>query len=87
MQMSLVKAMLLGATALAVCNPALADGDVGQITKEKIEKVFPSKRPYSPYADRNFPTRPLFGDTHLHTAVSFDAGVFGARLTPRNSQQ
>jgi len=85
MQMSLVKAMLLGATALAVCNPALADGDVGQITKEKIEKVFPSKRPYSPYADRNFPTRPLFGDTHLHTAVSFDAGVFGARLTPRDA--
>ena len=85
MRMSLVKALLLGATALVFCNPALADGDVGQITKEKIEKVFPNKRPYSPYADRNFPTRPLFGDTHLHTAVSFDAGIFGARLTPRDA--
>jgi len=85
MQMSLVKAMLLSATALVFCNQALADGDAGQITKEKIEKVFPTKRPYSPYADRNFPTRPLFGDTHLHTAVSFDAGVFGARLTPRDA--
>jgi hypothetical protein len=85
MQMALIKATLLGATALVFCTPALADGDAGQVTKEKIEKVFPAKRPYSPYADRNFPTRPLFGDTHLHTAVSFDAGIFGARLTPRDA--
>lgn len=85
MQTTLIKATLLGATALVFCTPALADGDVGQVTKEKIEKVFPVKRPYSPYADRNFPTRPLFGDTHLHTAVSFDAGIFGARLSPRDA--
>jgi hypothetical protein len=85
MHITLFKATLLGATALAFCTPALADGDAGQITKERIEKVFPAKRPYSPYADRNFPTRPLFGDTHLHTAVSFDAGVFGARLSPRDA--
>jgi len=38
--------------------------------------------PYSPYAQRNFPDRPLWGDTHLHTAISFDAGAFGARLLP-----
>ena len=37
---------------------------------------------YSPYAERNFPDRPLWGDTHLHTAVSFDAGAFGVRLLP-----
>jgi hypothetical protein len=37
---------------------------------------------YSPYADRNFPDRPLWGDTHLHTAISFDAGAFGNRLLP-----
>jgi hypothetical protein len=39
-------------------------------------------RSYSPYADRNFPTQVLWGDTHLHTALSFDAGAFGARLLP-----
>ena len=39
-------------------------------------------QPYSPYAQRNFPDMPLWGDTHLHTAVSFDAGAFGARLLP-----
>ncbi len=30
---------------------------------------------FSPYAGRNFPTRVFFGDTHLHTAVSVDAGT------------
>ncbi len=38
--------------------------------------------PYSPYAQRDFANLPLWGDTHLHTAVSFDAGSFGARLLP-----
>jgi hypothetical protein len=28
---------------------------------------------------------PLFGDTHLHTSFSMDAGAFGARLTPRDA--
>jgi len=30
---------------------------------------------YSPYAGRSFPTKVLWGDTHLHTAVSVDAGT------------
>lgn len=36
---------------------------------------------YSPYAGRNFPTRPLWGDTHLHTALSLDARAAGVILT------
>jgi hypothetical protein len=59
--------------------------DVGTIDKETAEKVFPAKRPYSPWAGRNFPTRPFFGDTHTHTSFSFDAGAFGARLGPRDA--
>ena len=36
----------------------------------------PSGEPqYSPYAGRQFPTRVFWGDTHLHTAVSVDAGT------------
>lgn len=31
--------------------------------------------PFSPYAGRSYPTRVLWGDTHLHTAVSVDAGT------------
>jgi Protein of unknown function (DUF3604) len=43
------------------------------------------KPPYSPYVDRDFPTRPFFGDTHLHTSFSMDAGAFGARLGPKDA--
>ncbi|MEE8200484.1 MAG: DUF3604 domain-containing protein, partial [Candidatus Acidoferrales bacterium] len=35
---------------------------------------------YSPYAGRGFATRPLWGDSHLHTEISMDAGLFGNRL-------
>jgi len=45
------------------------------------------KQTYSPYAERNFPDRPLWGDTHLHTAISFDAGAFGATLLPADAYE
>ena len=35
---------------------------------------------YSPYAGRGFPSRVFWGDTHLHTDLSMDAGAFGNRL-------
>ena len=31
-------------------------------------------------ASASYPTRVFFGDTHLHTAMSMDAGLFGNRL-------
>jgi hypothetical protein len=34
---------------------------------------------------RKLPTRPFFGDTHLHTAISLDAGAAGCRLGPRDA--
>ena len=42
-------------------------------------------RPYSPYADRAFPTEVYFGDTHVHTGLSADAGGGGTRLMPRDA--
>ena len=59
--------------------------DIGTLDKATAEKVFPAKPPYSPYAGRNFPTRPYFGDTHTHTSFSMDAGAFGARLGPKDA--
>ena len=41
----------------------------------KVEKV------YSPFVGRNYPDQVLFGDTHLHTDLSFDAGLVGTTLT------
>jgi len=52
----------------------------------EIDKnAHPAERPYSPWVDQNFPQRPLFGDTHLHTSVSFDAVAFGTTLTPEDA--
>lgn len=70
---------------LTVCVGAVARAqDAGTYTEEQAGQAIKA-RPYSPYAGRNFPTRPLFGDTHLHTALSFDAGAAGARLGPREA--
>jgi hypothetical protein len=68
----------------SVASPA-ASQDAGQPTKEALEKAHPAKRPYSPYAGRNFPTRVFWGDTHLHTSFSLDAGAAGARVGPREA--
>ena len=50
-----------------------------QITPSSKEDINPNigKKSYSPYAGRNFPTKVYWGDTHLHTSYSFDAGAFG----------
>jgi hypothetical protein len=37
------------------------------------------------YAGRSFPTQVFWGDTHLHTGMSMDAGAFGARLGPEGT--
>jgi hypothetical protein len=62
--------------AVAIATPAAA-----QITPsaESLSGLYAGEA-YSPYAQRSFPSRPLWGDTHLHTALSVDAGLFGARL-------
>ena len=68
--------------ALAEDTPV---SDVGTFDKATAEKVFPAKRAYSPWAGRNFPPGAALGDTHLHTAFSFDTGAFGARLLPSDA--
>lgn len=40
---------------------------------------------YSPYPAKNFPDRVYFGDTHLHTSYSTDAGMIGNTLGPEEA--
>jgi hypothetical protein len=82
-RMSSQQSVLAGLIAAALVSPAVAQ-DVGAPTKEQLQQALP-KPSYSPYADRDFPTRPFFGDTHLHTSFSMDAGAFGARLGPKDA--
>ena len=59
-----------------------------QITpsKESLSGLYPGKA-YSPYAQRSFPDRVFWGDTHLHTGLSMDAGLFGCAGDVAGSQQ
>ena len=52
---------------------------------DSLEKAFKAQKNFSPYAGRNFPTQVFWGDTHLHTGMSMDAGAFGARLGPEDA--
>lgn len=68
---------------LLLSTPLLAQ-DTGVLTPEKAARIHGQKQ-YSPYANRKFPTRPLFGETHLHTGMSLDAGVWGTSLMPADA--
>jgi len=56
--------------------PALAQdaGDPANISQPEKE--------YSPYLNYNYPDQVFFGDTHLHTSYSTDAGMFGNSVGP-----
>ena len=43
------------------------------------------KARYSPYPEQDFPNRVFFGDTHLHTSYSSDAGMIGNTLGPEEA--
>lgn len=54
-------------------------------SNDALESAYPKQKNYSPYAGRNFPTQVFWGETHLHTGMSMDAGAFGARLLPEDA--
>ncbi len=64
-----IATLLVSASATAQITPS----------KESLSELYPGKA-YSPYAQRKFPSQVYWGDTHLHTGLSMDAGLFGARL-------
>ncbi|WP_172330175.1 DUF3604 domain-containing protein [Mangrovicoccus sp. HB161399] len=62
------------ASALLAGLPAASQELVGMAPEPDVQ--------YSPYLQRDYPDQVLFGDTHLHTAYSADAGLVGATTTP-----
>ena len=66
---------------LLICLTLLIPGwasaqDIGTPDMKNIKGLYPGNT-YSPYAKRNFPSNVYWGDTHLHTGLSLDAGLFG----------
>ncbi|MEY4270859.1 MAG: hypothetical protein RLZZ58_2075 [Pseudomonadota bacterium] len=68
---------LLAVTCAALSGLALAQG----VPAPHAAPAKPA-REYSPNLGRDYPDRVFFGDTHLHTSYSVDAGMVGARLGP-----
>jgi hypothetical protein len=56
----------------------------GTTTSEATTTTLKSEKRdnYSPYVGDNYPQNVYFGDTHLHTSWSTDAGMVGATLGP-----
>ncbi len=67
-------AILCAAVPALVAMPAAVFGQDQIPTKEGVASTL-GKTAFSPYAGREFPTQVFWGDTHLHTMVSVDAGT------------
>ena len=84
---NLLKSITVG-TLLIVAPILVTTAAQAQIvpSKESLSDLYPGKA-YSPYAQRSFPDSVFWGDTHLHTGLSMDAGLFGARLGLEDAYQ
>ena len=58
---------------------------VGQDLRPPKEQVPEKTKHYSPYVDDFFPTNVYWGDTHLHTSYSTDAGMAGNNVGPEDA--
>ncbi|MEJ2604926.1 MAG: DUF3604 domain-containing protein, partial [Gammaproteobacteria bacterium] len=65
--------------ALAVLFVLPAAAQDFAVTENDIDV---GEQEYSPYLHQSYPDRVFWGDTHLHTSYSTDAGMVGNRLGP-----
>jgi len=68
--------LLLTAAIISAGIAGAASAQEHVVTPEMLEPA----AIYSPFVDRDYPDRVLFGDTHFHTNLSFDAGLVGTSL-------
>ena len=57
----------------------------GVQAQDDVPGAQPKKSGYSPYPEVTYPNRVYFGDTHLHTTYSADAGMIGNTLGPEEA--
>jgi hypothetical protein len=57
----------------------------GVRAQDDVPGAQPKKSGYSPYPEVTYPNRVYFGDTHLHTTYSADAGMIGNTLGPEEA--
>jgi len=55
------------------------------LAQDTPKPVAIDKTKYSPYPREDFPDQVFFGDTHLHTSYSTDAGMVGCTLGPEDA--
>ena len=79
-----MKTLILSLLLAIGLAPILSAQDVGTPERDVLEGIN-NKRPYSPYAAGAVPNKVYWGDTHLHTSFSMDAGAFGNRLGPEEA--
>ncbi len=75
------------AATAAPVPPDRTAGDTSTTTPVAQDAPGPSSQQvqYSPYPARTYPDRAYFGDTHLHTSYSTDAGMIGNSLGPEEA--
>jgi len=67
--------------ALLVVQAPVSAEQIGEMYGDaEAMKAAASGPTYSPYAGKGYPRQVFWGDTHLHTTLSVDAGAFGNRL-------
>ena len=71
--------------ALALAGFALPVLGQGQDFDIDPAHFKPPVAQYSPYLRHDYPDRVFFGDTHVHTSYSTDAGMTGNRLGPEEA--
>lgn len=72
------------AAALFTALSATAIAQEPPPERESLVNAF-KEDSFSPYANRSFPSQVFWGDTHLHTSISMDAGAIGNRLGPEEA--
>jgi len=72
-------------TMMAFAMALLFAASAGQAQDAPPPRVTEEQINYSPYIKQDFPNQVFFGDTHLHTAYSTDAGMVGCILNPEDA--